>query len=58
MKITVNENLVADYLYEQVKNAPAFSCMSLDRQGEVIVEVVNAVDKVMEKLFPPINFSD
>lgn len=57
MRITINENLVADYLYEVVKDEPEFSKLSLDRQGEVIVEVCNKVDEVMSELFPPISFN-
>lgn len=56
MKIRINEHLVEDYLYEQVKNDPVFERLGLDQQGELIVSVVNQVDLIMADFFPPIQF--
>lgn len=56
MEVIVNENLVEDYLYGLVKDDPVFSNLSMDRQGELIVSVVNQVDLIMADFFPPIQF--
>lgn len=56
MKVKVNENLVADWLYEQVKDIPEFVRLGMDQQGELITSLLDKVDEVMAKRFPPINF--
>ena len=56
MKVKVNENLVADWLYEQVKDIPEFARLGMDQQGEFITTLLDKVDEVMVKRFPPINF--
>lgn len=57
MKITVNENFLQDYLYENVKDIPEFTTLGLDLQGELIVKVVSEVDRVMAEIFKPIELN-
>jgi len=57
MKVKVNQNLVADWLYEQVKDIPEFMRLGMDQQGELITTLLDKVDEVMEKRFPPIDFT-
>ena len=57
MRITINENLLQDYLYENVKDIPEFTTLGMDQQGEIIVKLVSEVDRVMADIFKPIELS-
>jgi hypothetical protein len=49
IEVVVNENLVADELFEMVKDFPEFKAMGMDEQGEFILHLEKELNKDIEE---------
>jgi hypothetical protein len=49
IEVVVNENLVADELYDMVKDFPEFKAMGMDEQGEFLIHLEEELNKDVEE---------
>jgi hypothetical protein len=49
IEVVVNENLIADELFEMVKDFPEFKAMGMDEQGEFILHLEKELNKDVEE---------